>query len=489
MSVHCAPSSLSIQSSETVQDLQQTSARRSANYKPSAWNSDFFKSLKTNDIVVHVFQRFKDKSGNFMESLCKDTKGLLSLYEASYLSFEGENLMEEAKVFTTKHLKGIKGKIVDRDLVEQINHALEMPLHHRMLRLGARWYIEAYGKRKDANHLLLEMAKLDFNMVQSLYQGELKDMSRWWEDLGLGKNLTFARDILMECFFWNVGIVFEPKFRDCRKSLTKLVALTTIIDDVYDVYGYLDELQLFTTAVARWDVKAVDTLRDYMKLCFLALYNTTNEMAYDILRQKGVNIIPYLTGATEKIVGFANGAVVLDMEETKVLPTVASAKGTPFATSRHLPTSTPENPVELLLKDLRLCLYNFFGPCKAQLTASTGSPTPVFYKRRTRVSFAELERGESANSIVCYMHETGVFEQEARKYIYILIEEAWKKMNEERVAADSPFEKSFIETAANLARICQCTYENVDGHGALDNQAKNLILSVIIEPITLVQRE
>lgn len=100
-----------------------------------------------------------------------------------------------------------------------------------------------------------------------------------------------------------------------------------------------------------------------------------------------------------------------------------------------------------------------------------------------------MERGESANSIVCYMHETGVSEQEARKHIYILIEEAWKKMNEERVAADSPFEKSFIETAANLARICQCTYENVDGHGALDNQAKNLILSVIIEPITLVQRE
>ncbi|KAI8558348.1 hypothetical protein RHMOL_Rhmol04G0084700 [Rhododendron molle] len=74
-----------------------------------------------------------------MESLCKDTKGLLSLYEASYLSFEGENLMEEAKVFTNKHLKGIKGKIVDKDLVEHIDHALEMHLHHRMFRLEARW--------------------------------------------------------------------------------------------------------------------------------------------------------------------------------------------------------------------------------------------------------------------------------------------------------------------------------------------------------------
>ncbi|KAI8558344.1 hypothetical protein RHMOL_Rhmol04G0084300 [Rhododendron molle] len=122
------------------------------------------------------------------------------------------------------------------------------------------------------------MANLDFNMVQSLLQGELKDMSRWWEDIGLGKNLSFARDRLMECF--------DPKFGDCRKSLTKLGALITTIDDVYDVYGYLDELQLFSAVVDRWDIKPVETLPDYMKLCFLALYNTTNKMAYDILKQK-----------------------------------------------------------------------------------------------------------------------------------------------------------------------------------------------------------
>ncbi|KAF5950112.1 hypothetical protein HYC85_012105 [Camellia sinensis] len=72
-------------------------------------------------------------------------------------------------------------------------------------------------------------------------------------------------------------------------------ALITTIDDVYDVYGSLDELELFTAAVERWDTNVVETLRDYMKLCFLALYNTVNEMAYDVLKQHGVNIIPYLT--------------------------------------------------------------------------------------------------------------------------------------------------------------------------------------------------
>lgn len=56
----------------------------------------------------------------------------------------------------------------------------------------------------------------------------------------------------MECFFWAVGIVSKPQFSNCRKGLTKVASLVTIIDDVYDVYGTLDELELFTDAVQRF---------------------------------------------------------------------------------------------------------------------------------------------------------------------------------------------------------------------------------------------
>ncbi|KAM1136487.1 hypothetical protein ACFX2B_034190 [Malus domestica] len=36
----------------------------------------------------------------------------------------------------------------------------------------------------------------------------------------------------------------------------------------------------------RWDIKAVENLPDYMKLCFLALYNTVNVMVYDTLKKE-----------------------------------------------------------------------------------------------------------------------------------------------------------------------------------------------------------
>ncbi|KAK4858470.1 hypothetical protein QYF36_016876 [Acer negundo] len=64
-----------------------------------------------------------------------------------------------------------------------------------------------------------------------------------------------------------------------------------VIDDVYDVYGTLNELELFTDAVDRWDLKAMKQLPDYMKICFLALYNSVDEMASDILKEQDSDVI------------------------------------------------------------------------------------------------------------------------------------------------------------------------------------------------------
>ena len=71
---------------------------------------------------------------------------------------------------------------------------------------------------------------------------------RWWRNLGLSKNLSFARDRLTESFMCSVGFAFEPKYTYLRKLLTKVTNLIAIIDDVY---GILEELKLFTNAVNR----------------------------------------------------------------------------------------------------------------------------------------------------------------------------------------------------------------------------------------------
>lgn len=41
----------------------------------------------------------------------------------------------------------------------------------------------------------------------------------------------------------------------------------------------------------------MEFLPEYMQLCFLALYNSTNEMAFDNLKENGLNTIPFLKKA------------------------------------------------------------------------------------------------------------------------------------------------------------------------------------------------
>jgi hypothetical protein len=77
-------------------------------------------------------------------------------------------------------------------------------------------------------------------------------MKRWWKMTGLGEKLDFARDRLVVCLLWSVGIIFEPQFGNCRGMLTKLNSLITTVDDVYDVHGTLDELELFTDVIVRF---------------------------------------------------------------------------------------------------------------------------------------------------------------------------------------------------------------------------------------------
>ena len=45
----------------------------------------------------------------------------------------------------------------------------------------------------------------------------------------------------------------------------------------------------------RWNVNSINILPDYLVLCFLAIYNTVNGIAYEIFKERGIKCLPYLT--------------------------------------------------------------------------------------------------------------------------------------------------------------------------------------------------
>ncbi|KAI4299824.1 hypothetical protein L6164_033249 [Bauhinia variegata] len=425
-----------------------------------------------------IFQSFREDKGGFKSCLTKDVKGMLSLYEASFLGFEGEFILDEAKSFATFHMKQVNEEMTSERPFEEVNHALELPIHHRIQRLEARWYIEAYSKRDNANPALLEAAILDFNIVQSTLQRDLQEMSRWWNGMGLATKLSFSRDRLMECFFWTVGMAFEPQFSRLRKGLTKVTSFITTIDDVYDVYGTLDELEIFTSSVERWDIKAMESLPEYMRMCFLALYNTVNEIAYEALKEHGQDILPYLTKAwADMLKAFLQEA---RWQRQKDLPTFEE-----YLENAWMSVSG----IVILVHAYFLLNHNISKEALESLQNPHNLlriPSTIFRLcNDLATSTEELRRGEVASSIVCYMHETGKSEEFAYKHMRSLLDETWKRLNKERVVIDSPFTKTFKDTAINLAQISQCTYLNGDGHGAPDTRSENRIRSIIIEPIKL----
>ena len=59
----------------------------------------------------------------------------------------------------------------------------------------------------------------------------------------------------METYLWIAVACFEPQYSYARRIQAKLLAIATVIDDMYDAYGTPEELELFTEAIERYDIK------------------------------------------------------------------------------------------------------------------------------------------------------------------------------------------------------------------------------------------
>ncbi|KAA0045518.1 terpene synthase 10-like [Cucumis melo var. makuwa] len=345
-----------------------------------------------------------------------------------------------------------------------------------MPRLETRWFIDIYERKVDMNPILLEFAKLDFNKVQSIHQQDLKYASSWWRSTGFGEKLSFARDRVMENFLWTVGFGYEPEFSFYRRMATKINAFITTIDDVYDVYGTLDELQLFTDAIERWDVDALDQLPDYMKICFLALHNSINEMAFEVLRDKGINVIQYLKKAWVDLCK----SYMLEAKwyHTNYKPTLEE-----YLDNAWISISGPVVLVHAYVFVTTPTLENMES-LKQYVDVIRWSSTILRLADDLGTSSDELARGDVPKSIQCYMNDTGSSESDARKHIRHLIDETWKKLNKVQVQ-NSIFPQVFIERAKNVARTAQFMYQYGDGHGIGHQETKDRVMSLLIQQISI----
>ncbi|KAJ4762477.1 Terpene synthase [Rhynchospora pubera] len=429
-----------------------------------------------------ILKKYLDKEGYSKAMLSSDIKGILSLYEASYFAKEGEETLEMARHLATKYLTEFlaSSNFDDLRLKEHVAHALELPLNWRMERLHTHWFINQYNTDEQMIPPLWELAVLDFNILQKSYKRELKQVSRWWTSLNLYEKLPFFRDRLAENYLWSVGWAFEPEHSNYRIAQTQANCLITTIDDIYDVYGSLNELEAFTDAIEKWDITASEVLPEYMQICISALFNTVDDQGSEVFKRKGLNVIPYLRRAWKDLCK-------------------AYLKEARWYHSGYVPTLEEylENAWVSISGNIALsnayCINNYIT-AKELEKFSSGYPDIVQYSSMNlrlyddlATSSDELDRGDVSKSVQCYMNDKGVTEFIARKDIKEMIWKYWTLINVQgEIIGNSDFEKYFKKVAFNVPRMAQCIYQHGDGYGNPDCETKDQINSLLFDPINLI---
>ncbi|XP_010049988.2 (-)-germacrene D synthase [Eucalyptus grandis] len=430
-------------------------------------------------ISCEIFNKFKDSNGNFSESLIADVQGLLSLFEACHTRFHGDDVLNDALAFTMTHLKSIDEGKASPNLKKQVSHALNQPIHKGIPRLEARHYIPLYQEEPSHNEVLLALAKLDFNLLQEQHQKELGNLTRWWKNLDVERKFPFARDRLVEMYLWMSIIYFESDYEAARKILTKVASMVSIIDDIYDVHGTLEELRLFTEAIESWDVKAKEGLPEYMQACYKTVLDLYDEIGYEVTRKGRSYRLFYAKEAMKNQVRayFAEAKWF----HQNYVPTM----------EEYMPIALATAAIELLLVTLLLGMEDFVTKDAFDwlLYGNSKMVKAVKLVGRLMDDIAghkfEQERGHGPSSVECFMKQYEVTEEEAKEELRKQVADAWKDINE-GLRCPTIVPRPLLVRILNFARAMHVVYKDeIDIYTHAGTKLEEHVTSLYVNPLPM----
>ncbi|KAF2297395.1 hypothetical protein GH714_022935 [Hevea brasiliensis] len=394
-----------------------------------------------------VFNKFKDSDGGFNKTISSDVKGLLSLYEATFLSVHGEDILDEALAFTRQHLETLAAQSSPR-----------------------------LAKRDESrNETLLKFAKLDYNRLQFFYKQELALLSSWWKDINLAEKLPYIRDRIVEVYLWAVAAHFEPEYTLARLMITKYTKMLSVVDDTYDAYGTIDELRRFTDAFQRCNADAIDEVPEYMKVIYKGLLNL-----FDETESAGNEEMSSRTSyAKEKFKEVARGYFV----EAKWFN-----EGYVPSMEEYIENGLITSTYSVIPAASFIGMENVMGT-KEYEWVENNPKTVIACKLICRLMDDittredERKRGHCASSVECYMKEHGVSEMEAIAEIQRMCANAWKDMNEECMKPTA-VPRVLLKYYVNLARVIDFVYKYMDSY-TYCSSLKEDVYSLFLGPLPM----
>ncbi|KAM0876225.1 hypothetical protein ACQ4PT_036317 [Festuca glaucescens] len=429
------------------------------------------------NVSPDVFLKFRDAGGNIT---CNDTRSLLDMFNAGHVRTHGEETLDRAIVYTKDHLQRfLEQSLSPSVLLDEVRHALETPLFRRPRRVEARHYISVYERTSTRNEAILELAKLDFSILQSLYCEELRDLTLWWKELQLQEHLSFARDRMVEMHFWMLGVLSEPQHSYGRIMLTKLFTFVSIFDDIYDSYSTLEESKLLTIAMERWDEQAAELLPGYMKFFYHKVLATVKVIEEDLKRQGNKH---------------ADYVKKLLIDATKCYYNEAKWReegDAPATVEEHLQFSMPSS-----------CCMHVPGLAFVAIGATSDAMdwamtypkiirascivgrliNDIASHEREREQYSGQQQGMSTVE-ACMRENNYTSKEDAYHKLWDLIEESWMDITEERLRppAGQPA-APLLEAVVDATRMLDFLYKDHDAYTA-PQALKRVADSIYVDPI------
>lgn len=137
---------------------------------------------------------------------------------------------------------------------------------------------------------------------------------------------------MVEAYFWPLAMSYEPNYSIARRLVGKLIACISLLDDTYDAYATIEELELFTRAIQRlisilschshspspviffsfnsfwpylcfclnfrWDISLIQSLPECMKVVFNTIVGLWDEIEMSLVESgKSYLVVEYIKPA------------------------------------------------------------------------------------------------------------------------------------------------------------------------------------------------
>ncbi|CAN6362751.1 unnamed protein product [Urochloa humidicola] len=423
-----------------------------------------------------VFDKFRDGTGNFREDLSNDVQGLLSLYNAAHMAIPAEKALDDAIAFTRRHLEAAKGNLRS-PMSEQVSRALKVPLPRFMPRLEATHFILEYKQEEDHDTEILELATLDYALLNSLHLKELKDLTLWWRDLYEDVKLPYTRDRIVEMYFWAFGIFHAEEYSRARKNLTKIVALISLMDDTYDVHASIEEALKFNEAIQRWDESAVTILPEYLHMVYIKTLSNFREFE-DMLEPNKKYGVSYVKEAYKVLSqSYLKEAIWCNQNH------VAS-----FREHLHLTAVSAGFPT------LSMSAWMGAGHVATEVFEWALSVPEIFRATgeigRLLNDIAAYKKGknkqDTASSVECYMKEHGCTGEEAASACAAMVEHAWRKINRASMELNPVLLPAARLVSLGLSQTSEIFYYGGRDAYTYGSDLRDVVNCLFLEPLAVL---